>query len=440
MAVVNRLAARGGCAVLVLFLCSMGWADTDMEVTGNLKVTSTSGNGNATASGKIGIGVTTPGSKLEIKGDTGTSLVTSIQNEGSSTSTQIDVGNANSAPGTYRNIIRGKESRGTLSSPSAVSSGDYILSILGGLYANSAFRDAVGINFLVDGTPGTNDYPTRITFETTADGGSGRVERMRIRNNGYVGIGDFEPVEKLTVGSGYIAIATYGVPDSDGDYAKFYVDQGQMYVMDDGAMSTQLTSHRDPRTVAPDAATSFDDPSVTLPFSFHHSNAFIGKGAVVDLAALVKDVEAVTGKAYTYIYDLSPEEVLDFEQWREEQRVKREQRAREEALAAQPEVEVSLGESYEEVPEMEVVEAVEQASEYRINFDTLQVETVTVDRKVFRENPTGRTKRQLKPDIRFDPETGKLWRRRALEEVQVADLPAPTLPEWVAARVPAPGR
>ena len=40
----------------------------------------------------------------------------------------------------------------------------------------------------VDGTPGANDLPTRLTFSTTADGAASPTERMRIDSSGNVGI------------------------------------------------------------------------------------------------------------------------------------------------------------------------------------------------------------------------------------------------------------
>ena len=43
---------------------------------------------------------------------------------------------------------------------------------------------------LVDGTPGGNDTPGRLTFSTTSDGAGSPSERMRINNNGNVFIGD----------------------------------------------------------------------------------------------------------------------------------------------------------------------------------------------------------------------------------------------------------
>lgn len=48
---------------------------------------------------------------------------------------------------------------------------------------------AAQISSEVDGVPGTNDMPGRLTFFTTADGASTPTERMRIDSSGNVGIG-----------------------------------------------------------------------------------------------------------------------------------------------------------------------------------------------------------------------------------------------------------
>ena len=45
----------------------------------------------------------------------------------------------------------------------------------------------------VDGTPGQNDLPTRLTFSTTADGAASPTERMRIASDGRVAIGNTNP-------------------------------------------------------------------------------------------------------------------------------------------------------------------------------------------------------------------------------------------------------
>jgi hypothetical protein len=54
---------------------------------------------------------------------------------------------------------------------------------------NIYFTDNAGNTFseistVVDGTTGTNDYPGRLVFSTTADGASSPTERMRINSNG----------------------------------------------------------------------------------------------------------------------------------------------------------------------------------------------------------------------------------------------------------------
>jgi hypothetical protein len=91
------------------------------------------------------------------------------------------------------------KSRGTTSSPTAVSSGDE----LGGL----RFRGYDGANYIsgaeikaeVDGTPGAYDMPSRIVLSTTADGTSSPTERLRITSAGLVGIGTSAPTEALSV-------------------------------------------------------------------------------------------------------------------------------------------------------------------------------------------------------------------------------------------------
>jgi hypothetical protein len=60
-----------------------------------------------------------------------------------------------------------------------------------GFYAadGANYVPAANILVAVDGTPGTNDMPGRLTFSTTADGASASTERLRITSSGNVGIG-----------------------------------------------------------------------------------------------------------------------------------------------------------------------------------------------------------------------------------------------------------
>ena len=59
------------------------------------------------------------------------------------------------------------------------------------------------IRAFVDGTPGSNDMPTRLSFWTTADGAASPTERMTILSTGNVGIGTTTPGGNMEIaGSG----------------------------------------------------------------------------------------------------------------------------------------------------------------------------------------------------------------------------------------------
>jgi len=71
--------------------------------------------------------------------------------------------------------------------------------------------------FSVDGTPGVDNMPGKISFYTTNNGTATAVERMTIRNNGYVGIGTTGPTEKLTVNGNINVTNGYDVYDGEGN-------------------------------------------------------------------------------------------------------------------------------------------------------------------------------------------------------------------------------
>ena len=116
-------------------------------------------------------------SKLQILGDSkATSLISSLR-----------FSNDSGPP----HFIFGKSRSGTISTVgTTVQSGD----TLGYLaWAADDGTDlgtvAAAIDVEVDGTPGSNDMPGRMRFFTTADGAASTTERMRINNEGHVGIG-----------------------------------------------------------------------------------------------------------------------------------------------------------------------------------------------------------------------------------------------------------
>jgi hypothetical protein len=97
-------------------------------------------------------------------------------------------------------LMLGKSRNTTVGSNTIVQSGDEIGAI--GFFADDGTNldsQVAYIRALVDGTPGANDTPGRLTFSTTADGSAAATERMRIDSSGNVGIGTTSPTRPLTV-------------------------------------------------------------------------------------------------------------------------------------------------------------------------------------------------------------------------------------------------
>jgi hypothetical protein len=66
----------------------------------------------------------------------------------------------------------------------------------------------------VDGTPGADDMPGRLTFNTTADGANTSTERMRITAAGLVGIATTAPTATLDVNANTLRLRTARTPAS----------------------------------------------------------------------------------------------------------------------------------------------------------------------------------------------------------------------------------
>ena len=108
-------------------------------------------------------------------------------------------------------IIRGGKARNN----AIVQDNDTIFSLEAVAHDGTDMGSFAGtIAFLVDGTPGANDTPSRIAFYTTADGSASGSERMRITSSGDVGIGTNSPDNSLHVA--YADSTAYS--DATGDF------------------------------------------------------------------------------------------------------------------------------------------------------------------------------------------------------------------------------
>ena len=90
----------------------------------------------------------------------------------------------------YSGVYEFSKSRaGAAGTQTIVQNGDQLGQIRFAGSDGTSFIESARIRADVDGTPGTNDMPGRLTFSTTADGASSPTERMRIDSAGQVGIG-----------------------------------------------------------------------------------------------------------------------------------------------------------------------------------------------------------------------------------------------------------
>lgn len=80
-----------------------------------------------------------------------------------------------------------------------VADGDILGTWLMQGHDGTAFREAAYIRAQVDGVAASNDMPGRLIFATTPDGSSGALERMRIQEDGFVGIGTMSPDTELQI-------------------------------------------------------------------------------------------------------------------------------------------------------------------------------------------------------------------------------------------------
>ena len=126
------------------------------------------------------IGHSSGDGKLQIEGtNLGTSELSIVRNSDNNGAAHIFIG----------------KSRGSSVGDSTVVQDDDTLGIIGfaGADGTDLQTRAAQIECAVDGTPGSNDMPGRLTFHTTADGAASPTERLRITSAGDFGYGTDSP-------------------------------------------------------------------------------------------------------------------------------------------------------------------------------------------------------------------------------------------------------
>jgi hypothetical protein len=137
-----------------------------------------------------------------------------------------------SAADPYGGALNLVSSRGSVGSPTIVTSGDRLGGIYFSGYDGGDFNSyGAAIEAQVDGTPGVNDMPGRLLFYTVADGSNTLSERMRLDSSGNLGIGT-TPANKFHVNGGITS--TSGTAGGSSAAITLYYDTGNDY----GVLST----------------------------------------------------------------------------------------------------------------------------------------------------------------------------------------------------------
>jgi hypothetical protein len=237
-------------AVCTIFICTtMASADNDWDFTTNTP------HMFSLPAGNIGIGTSSPGAKLDVRGSAtfnedggnydfriesqtlpsiftvdasrdelqigvphfgrSAGVIFTLANNGN---TPLEILSCSDTP-YYRSICNLFRSRGTISAPKAVKNNDWLGDFQFKGYDGGRYNDAARIIAKADGTPPVaNSYtPGKLIFSTS--GGYGLLPRMTIRANGYVGIGTSNPYARLDV---YGEIR--GMEFVDSDNTMYHVD------------------------------------------------------------------------------------------------------------------------------------------------------------------------------------------------------------------------
>jgi hypothetical protein len=164
-------------------------------------------------SGNIGIGIASPLTKFQISD--GNSIAASFSGTynsadlfltgNSSVGLRYVIASNTSAAG---GLVGYAKSRGTVTSPTAVNSGDFLGGQLFGGHDGTQVNFGAAIYSFCDGTPSSGLTPARISMFTGSSSAT-RTERIRIESNGDVGIGTITPQSIVDVEGGIAIGATY---------------------------------------------------------------------------------------------------------------------------------------------------------------------------------------------------------------------------------------
>jgi hypothetical protein len=162
------------------------------------KVTSA---GNVSAAGNLGLGNATPTRPVDIISTSTAQLICAV-NDGFAGSAQFAAETYLDNPGAGSGIYL-RQARGRLAAPTNVFPSDRLGAFFFAGWVDGAWRYPASFEANIGtGAISSTSAPGYLVFKTTPEGSVSRTERMRIDQNGNLGIGTATPAQKLEVNGG----------------------------------------------------------------------------------------------------------------------------------------------------------------------------------------------------------------------------------------------
>lgn len=142
-----------------------------------------------------------------------------------------------------------------------------------------------------------------------------------------IGVGSSAPGGGSTVGTAVLSLANGtapvgGVANQVSIYSADVAASAELFALDEAGNTPQLSPH--PSDKLNDLPVEATGP-YAYPWAYSASNAYLGKTIYVDMAGVVKAVEQLTGKTFTFVEDLPPEKRADWDAGQETQRARRQE-------------------------------------------------------------------------------------------------------------------